>query len=327
MKILVYGAGAVGSYFGGFLAKAGHEVSLLGRPLHIDVIRERGLEITGTMGEHQIRNFKLFTDVGAIQESPDLILLTVKPKDTENCAGEISECGIRSAEGGMPPILSIQNGLGNLEILSKYLPAFELLAGRLITSISIEPGKIKVGASADDFLIGAVGAYSNTPLPQELQRVEKLAEMFTKAGIKSRAVKDIQKYLWSKMVFNTSLNGLASLLEVTYGELLQSDETKEIIRNLVLEIYTVAEKKGISLEPETPQSHLQLLFDKLMPTFNNHRPSLFRAIQAGKKTDIDFLNGAISRFGMERGIKTPVNDAIANLIKAKEKFYSRNSKV
>ncbi|MCH7761610.1 ketopantoate reductase family protein [candidate division TA06 bacterium] len=329
MNILIYGAGAVGSFFGGFLAKAGHRVSLLGRPWHLDRVREKGLQMTGSMGEYHIRDFSLYTRVEEIQELPELILLTVKPKDTETCAKEMSkflkssfpslvkgekkgDSALRTPNSafGMPPILSIQNGLGNLEILSQYFSTSQLLAGRLITSVSISPGVVTVGASADDLLIGEVSQEKG------IKRAKGIAALFTGCGIQSRAVRDIQKYLWSKMVFNTSLNGLASILEVTYGELLQSEETKEIIQKTVSEVYQVAKKKGIALEPKTVRSHLQLLFTKLMPTFNNHRPSMLLAIEAGKKTDIDFLNGAISRFGMEEGVGTPINDAIAQFLES-----------
>ena len=376
MKIVVYGAGAVGSFFGGFLAKAGHRVSLLGRSWHLDVVRRKGLRITGSMGEFLIRDLKLYTNVKAIYNSPiqmgnhgalapplqsknfDLVLLTVKPKDTEICAKEIAEllkspipplvkgvkkrALVKGEKKEMTPILTIQNGLGNLEILSKYILPSQLLAGRLITSVSIEPGKITVGATADDFLIGEVYPLSLPltkgenkrglfplkrvvipPKKRGLKRAKEIARVLTDAGIKTREVKDIQKYLWSKMVFNTSLNGLASLLEVTYGDLLKSAESKELIRKTVGEIYNVAEKKGIALDPPSVRSHIRLLFDKLIPTFNSHIPSMLRAIREGKRTDIDFLNGAISRFGMELDVKTPINDMITHLIKAKEGLRRR----
>ena len=309
MKILVFGAGAIGSVFGGFLSMR-NRVSLLGRPWHIGEIRRDGLRIKGIWGQHLFKDFGLYTDVSELvkeKDAFDIILLTVKAKDTTMAAKEIKKVARKNSV-----IISLQNGLGNVETLLRHFPAGKILAGRVIFGAEITPGTVNVSVCAGDVLIGEISK------KRDIARAEKIAEEFTRCGIRSRAVKDIVKHIWLKVIYNCALNGLAALLDVPYGKLLLTKETKDLMKDVVGEIYRIARKKKINLNPKTPGGYVRLLFNKLIPLTSAHHPSTLQMIKMGKRTEIDYLNGAIGKLGRKLNVKTPVNDMITKLIKAKE---------
>ena len=273
MKILVFGAGAIGSVIGGFLAKAGEEVFLLGRTQHAEMIKVRGLQITGIWGEHKIDNIPTYSNSAELKEKYedyfDLIILTVKSYDTIAAMADI-----RNIAGISTYILSLQNGLGNLEAIAKVAGEEQVLGGRVIFGAQItSPGVVKVTVSADDILIGR---YSQKTPHED---VEKIANAFNIAGLKTRVAEDVQKAIWGKVVYNCALNPLASLLNVTYGELLETVYTKDIIRRIVAEVYAVAEMKGIAIDPPTKDEYLKLLFNKLVPLTSSHHPSMLQDIE------------------------------------------------
>ncbi len=313
MNILVYGAGAIGSVIGGFLAKAGHEVSFLGRPWHMEKIRSDGLFITGIWGEHLIKDLNVYTDVSQLKnKSFDLIILTVKSYDTESAAREI-----KNMFKPHTVVVHLQNGLGNAETLLKYIPEDKLITGIVIFGAEIvEPGKVKVTVSADKTVLGSIGNVSES-------KVKEIAEIFNQAGIPARATNEIEKYLWAKVLYNCALNPLASLLEVPYGVLAENPNTRKIMDQIIEEIYEVGKRMGVKFEPETAEEYKQLFYSRLIPLTAEHHASMLQDIKKGRRTEIDALCGAISRYGEELGIPTPANTLITHLIKAKESI-SRN---
>ena len=309
MKILVFGAGAVGSAFGGFLSRF-HEVTLLGRPWHLHAIRQRGLQVEGLWGKHRFLNLKLATDARLLfrsQPSFDLILLTVKSYDTEPSA--------RFLRGRVHPqtaLLSIQNGIGNIETLQRYLPAKQILAARVIFGVELWPGKIKITVSADETRLG------ETTTQQITSRVKNLAQIFSKAGVPTRAAKDIQKYLWAKLIYNCALNPLASVLKVHYGALGESSSTRLMMEGVIEEIYRVARQKKIRLEPAAAKSYLRLFYQKLLPRTCGHHPSMLQDLERGRRTEIEALNGAVVRLGKSLSTATPFNELLTELIRSRE---------
>jgi len=315
MNILIYGAGAIGSVIGGFLAKAGHRVSFLGRAWHMEKIRRDGLLITGIWGEHLIKELDVYTDVSQLKnKSFDLIILTVKSYDTESAAKEI-----KNLLKLHTVVVHLQNGLGNAETLLKYIPEDRLITGRVIFGAEIEePGKVKVTVSADETVLGSIG---NVPE----SKVKEIAEIFNKAGIPTRTTNEIEKYLWAKVLYNCALNPLASLLEVPYGVLAENPNTRKIMDQIIEEIYEVGKRMGVKFEPETAEEYKQLFYSRLIPLTAEHHASMLQDIKKGRRTEIDALCGAISRYGEELGILTPANALITHLIKAKESI-SRNQR-
>ena len=309
MNILVFGAGAVGSLLGGLVARMGHNVSLVGRAAHLDIVERQGLHITGLWGEYRIRTFDVYRAVSEIPETKrdfDLILCTVKAFDTEAAVEAFAPLvGPRTA------VLSFQNGLGNVEAITRRIHPDRFLAGRIITGVELEPGTVRVTVSADDLVVGALEGAKPVLRPEDAVRLLKLAR------IPARAVPDILTHIWSKAIYNCALNGLCSARQIPYGRILETEEGRKALEAVVNECYAVASKKGIALNPPDAAGYYRLLVDKLIPVTATHYPSMLRDLQRSKPTEIDALNGAIARMGKEFGVSTPQNEEIIRLVTAK----------
>ena len=314
MEILVFGAGAIGSVFGGFLSRK-HNVTLLGRPWHLQEVKRLGLQVNGIWGSHTFTRFELSSEAKPLRshKTPyDLILCTVTANETAAAAKEIKRIAKDHAT-----VLSIQNGYGNIEALAKEVPIAQLMAACAIFGAELTPGIATVTVCADDVLVGEAGK------TKSIERAEAIAAAFAECGIKTHATPDIKRHLWGKLIYNCALNGLATLLDIPYGKLLLTPETKELMKAIVDEIYAIAKKKKIELDPTTPQGYVQRLFKKLIPVTSAHYPSMLQRIRHGHRTEIDYLNGAIAALGKKHKVPTPINEHVAMLVKAKERLNFR----
>ena len=310
MKILIFGAGAVGSLLGAFLARMGNDVSLVGRAWHLDAIEKGGLHVTGLWGEFRTKGMDLYrsaSDVPAAKRGFDLVIFTVKSFDTDTALEELMPL-----VGPETTLLSFQNGLGNIERITRRVSADRFLAGRIITGVQIEPGHVHVTVSADDLVIGA--------LPGANPRFsgEAAAHTFRLARVPARGVGDIREQIWSKAVYNCALNGPCSLLQVPYGKMLDSAETRAQMERIVAECYRAAAAEGIALDPPDAVSYTKLLFGTLIPRTAGHYPSMLDDLRRGRRTEIDALNGAIARIATAHGFEAPENARIARLVREKE---------
>lgn len=315
MKFLIYGAGATGCVFGGFLAKAGEEVVLLGRPAHIETIKSKGLDISGIWGIHKITGLSGYTNSLDLKQahntSFDVVILTVRAYDTVAAMADI-----RNIINENTYVLSMQNGLGNVEIISRAIGDDQTLGGRAILGAEFTSShEVKVSVSADDVVVGRLTP--KTPL----QKVEELANLFTLSGIKTLCSDEIHKYIWGKVIYNCALNALGSVLNASYGELIDNEYTRDIMRRVIAEIYAVALKKGVELEHKTKEDQIKVLFNRLIPLTSIYKPSMIHDIEQFKKTEIDHLNGAIVQMGRDLGLPCPANQLLTELIKFKEKRH------
>lgn len=311
MNVLVMGAGAVGSVFGGFLAKAGHRVSLIGRAPHMATIRDQGLRIQGIWGEHLVTNLSTFTSASETsREDWDLVLITTKSYDTEQAVRQILPLLFEKTL-----VLSIQNGLGNVETIAQVVGMRRTVGGRVIFGVeTIGPGRVEVTVYADKVMLGGLkGGVDHI-------RVEEIASAFTQAGIPTEATTDIEKFIWGKLLYSCCLNPLSALLEVAYGELGQHVETRAIMTLAIEEIFAVAQGKGVALAWNSPSEYRKLLLEQLIPDTYSHHASMLQDVRRGKRTEIDSLNGAVVRLGEEVGLQTPVNRMLTQLIKVKEQI-------
>lgn len=312
MKIIVLGAGSIGSVFGGFLARAGHDVTLIGRNAHIQAIRNNGLLIDGIWGSYKVLNLHGYTSFSELEydakEKYDLALLTVKSYDTETVLKEFIHY-----TGDPPPVVSLQNGLGNIEKVESSVGREKTIGGRVIFGVEfINPGHVTVTVAADKTYIGGLHGGANRDF------IRKAACIFNEAGIPAEETDTIHKFIWGKVLYNCALNPLATLLDVHYGKLLSCDMTKKIMEHIIREIFTVAHAMDITLEWNNPETYTTLLFEELIPKTFEHHPSMLQDIRRCKKTEIDALNGAVVNLGKQSGIDTPFNWTITELIKAKE---------
>ena len=307
MKILIFGAGGVGSVVGGFLTRTGHDVSLLGRAWHLDAVDKQGLVITGIWGDYRIKameSYRCVEDLPKNASSYDLIILTVKSYDTENALRELMPL-----LSDKTMLLSLQNGLGNIEtILKSGVKSENFLVGRVIFGVETTPGVVKVTVNADAVRIGE--------LPQLRTSVSafQIARAFSAAKIPTEAVPDILTFIWAKVIYNCALNGLCTIREIPYGKILENDDTREAMERIIHECYAVGQKKSVTLDPATAEQFIELMVQRLIPSTAPHFPSMLQDIKRGKRTEIEALNGAICRYGQELGIPTPENEKIVSQI-------------
>lgn len=317
MKVLIVGAGALGSVFGCLLKDKGHEVGLLEPSSRLDDVRALGLRVSGLFGEHECSGFALYAshlDVPAGYY--DLVLITVKSFHTQAAAKQIAP---RVAENAI--IVSLQNGLGNYEAIRDEIGERRVLAGRVIFGARMaDRAHAEVTVYAEPVMIGSPVDAVDTA------RIDEIAHAFSDAGIPTQATAEITKFIWSKMLYNCSLNPLSALLNVPYGRLLESESTQNLMRRMIEEMFAVARAKGIELFWNEPEDYIKLLFGKLVPDTAAHFASMAQDLQAGRRTEIEALNGAIVRLGEEGGVECPVNAALSELVRAAEplsKFLRR----
>lgn len=313
MKILIMGAGAVGSVFGGFLARLGHEVVLVGRKPHMEAIAKHKLEIMGIWGSHGISSVLALTHPpAASMGSYDVIFIAVKSYNTYEATQAILHL-----IGPETLIISIQNGLNNYETIASLVEEKKIMLARVIFGTElIKPGTANVTVYAEEVQIGH---------PQNrisFEKISEIAHLLTQAGIPTCPTREILKYVWDKVLYNCALNPLSALLDCTYGELL-TPSLQETMKTIVLEIYQVAHKKKIRLFREKAESYIDELFKNLIPSTAIHRSSMLQDLKKGKKTEIDALNGAVVKMAHENLISVPVNETLTALIKAKETLKSK----
>jgi len=291
---------------GGFWARMGHEVTLLGRPWHLDTVKKQGLTITGIWGDYRIKALDVCTDIESLRASGevfDLIILTVKSPDTTAAVRELA-----TLMGENTMLLSLQNGLGNIETVLEHVKPEQFLVGRVIFGVELEPGVARVTVTADDIVIG--------PAPGAKPRVtaEQIAHTFALARIPTRPVADVLPFIWSKVIYNCALNGICTLREMPYGQILENAETKNEMAQVVRECYAVAAKMNLALDPPDAEAYLELLVGSLIPKTASHFPSMLQDLRKGKRTDIEALNGAILRLGRGAGVPTPANERITQQV-------------
>lgn len=309
MRVLVMGAGAMGSAVGGFLAKAGHAVTLVGRPAHIEAIARQGLRITGIWGGHHVSNLATATAAAAFKPGDfDLILITVKSYDTRTAVAAIAPL-----VDSHTLVCSYQNGLGNAEIIAEAVGWHRTVGARAIYGVWLpEPGTAEITVIANPT---ALGVY--TP-DAPADRVRGIAEAMNASGVPTVYTDRIATVLWGKVAYNCALNPLSALLDVPYGALLDTEHTRAIMRDVVHELYAVGRAMNVNLDPGAPEAYVTLLFEELIPPTAKHYASMREDFRLKRRTEIDALNGAICRYAGAQGIVCPANTLLTRLVHARE---------
>jgi 2-dehydropantoate 2-reductase len=300
MRYLIMGTGALGTIFGGLLRQAGQSVDFIGRGEHFDVLCRQGLAIDGIWGTRHS---------GPVTVSPedpgrpyDVILLCVKSFDTEAACRQVK--GL-VAPGGL--VISIQNGLGNLEIISRECGPAAAVGARVIFGAKISrPGLATVTVYADKVLLGM------QPAQPQLHQV---AAHLNQAGIPTAVVDNINTHIWEKALYNCALNPLGAILRVTYGELAASGHTRDLMAAIIAEMYEVAACMRIPLHHATAAAYFQHFLERLVPPTAAHHPSMLQDLQQGRRTEIEALNGAICRYAVQLHLAAPTNDTVCRLIR------------
>lgn len=309
MRIAVVGAGAMGSAYGGRLAEAGHEVWLVDVwREHVDALNERGLRVEGVGGERAIR-VKATTDpadVGVV----DLVMIAVKSWATESAA--------RSAAPLLGPstmVLTVQNGLGNVPLIAAAVGAERVVGGIALESGAIRgPGHLAHTSSNQTQIADLAGG--RTP------RVERLAETFNAAGIRTVVGENLDTVIWGKLLLNVTNNALTAVTGLCIGELPEYEGTAFLMERIILEAAAVAAALGVRLPYPDPVARVR----ENCREVGMAKSSMLQDLEHGRRTEIDFMNGAIVREGEKVGVPTPYNLTMTQLVKALEQSGVRRGK-
>lgn len=313
MKFLIYGAGAIGCFQGGFLAHAGHPVTLFGRRQRMAEIRGHGLRVDGIFGSVHIPDIPVSWEISQISEQTfDVILFCVKAFDTENSLEDLS----RLVKPGTL-VVSLQNGLGNVEQIVSRIGAEHTVAGRIITGVFMpQPGHARVTVTADATRIGPVAGGPS------MERVEEVAKILSNAGLPTVAAPDVFKFIWAKVLYNSALNPLSAILSATYGELGENPHTRRVMDAVIDEGFTAASLEGVPLFRQHPDEYRKIFYENEIPLTSAHRSSMLQSIEKGQRTEIDSLNGALVAIGRRHSVDLPVNATLTRIIKAKESILT-----
>jgi len=308
LRVVVAGAGAVGSVVGGLVAARGHDVLLVGRDPHMAAVDRDGLHVTGLFGDRTSRP-RTATDLTRADAPADVVLVSVKSHGTADVARTLG--GWRHAP---PLVVSLQNGLGNVETLAAALGASRVLGARVIFGALVpEPGRAHVTVNARPVAIGPL-----RPDAALRAHADRVAALFADAAIPAEALDSVEALLWEKALYNCGLNPLGALHGLTYGEVVGSPELRPVLDAAIDEGFAVARASGIALPWPDAAGFRAYFHATLVPPTAAHRSSMRQDLEAGRRTEVDAIGGAIVRAGARTGIPTPVNSRLVAAIHAAE---------
>jgi 2-dehydropantoate 2-reductase len=301
VRVCVVGCGAVGSLFAANLAQL-EEVEVWAYDVsqeHVDAIAGDGLRLTGA-GD-VVGDVRATTDADALPPC-DFGLVATKAMHTESAIAATAH----AFAGGA--VATVQNGVGNEEVIARYVE-------RVIRGTTFPAGKIVAPGVVQWDVKGDTTLGPFEPSPAPLEEIERLADACTRAGMPTRAVEDARPAQWRKVIFNAATNPIGALTGLTHGRVCERPDLRALVSALVDEGKAVAAAQGIALDAD-PEA---LIDHAARPNVAyDHKASMLQDVEARRPTEIDFLNGGISRFGRELGVPTPLNDAVTQLVKALE---------
>jgi 2-dehydropantoate 2-reductase len=305
VRVAVLGAGAVGCFFGGMLARAGHRVTLIGRPLHVDAFRESGLHFEG-LGFDEHVPVEASTDPAAVRGAR-LVLFCVKSTDTEQAAAQIAPHLDADAV-----VVNLQNGVDNTERIQAKVSQPVVPAVVYVATEMKGPGHLKHHGRGD-LVIGSLNRSSSN------ESNEQIKAWFETAGVPVTISDNVAGELWAKLVVNCAYNALSAIAQLPYGQLIEGPGIRDVMRDVVEETLAVAKASGVTMAPDTLARTYGIA--AAMPT---QYSSTAQDLARGKPTEIDHLNGYVVRRGAALGVPTPANRALHALVKLLE-AGSRNS--
>jgi 2-dehydropantoate 2-reductase len=294
LKVAVMGAGAVGCYYGGMLARAGHEVVLIARPQHVEAIRHAGLHMqTTTFDEHV--QLQASTDAGAALGA-GLVLFCVKSNDSEAAGAQL-----RPHLSPDALVLCLQNGVDNADRLRTVLPPWQVAAAVVyVASEMAGPGHVRHHGRGE--LV--IEPSSASPAA---------ARALMSAGVPTEISDNVRGALWLKLIINCAFNAVSAVSQRPYGEMVQAPGIAEVMGEVVDECLAVAQGEGVSV---TGDAHASVR--EIAQTMPGQYSSTAQDLARGKKTEIDYLNGLVVRRGDALGIPTPANRVLWALVKLLE---------
>ena len=297
MKIAIVGTGGVGGYFGGKLARSGHDVIFVARGTHLQAIKTNGLQVKSINGDFVVKQAKVTDNIKDIGTA-ELIILGVKAWQVKEIAGNLNEIIDNDTL-----VLPLQNGVLAAEELAGEINPDHILGGlcRIMSKID-SPGVINHFGIEPAIVFGELNKVRTL-------RVEKIRELLDQAGIKGTISNDIHADLWRKFIA-ICVGGLLAVTRSDYGTVRMIKETRTLMYDLLKEIYMISQKAGINVEPE--------YVDKTMSVIDSFpydsSSSMARDIWEGKPSELDYQNGTAVKLGEKYGVDTPINRFIYSCI-------------
>jgi 2-dehydropantoate 2-reductase len=308
MKIVIVGPGAIGCLFAAYLAKSKEEVWLLDKNKERAAkINESGISLEGESGSWQIKvkTSSCPQDIG----KADLILICVKSFHTKATIEQIKPLLTEETK-----ILTLQNGIGNVEIISELAGEEKVIAGVTNEGATlIDTGKIR-HAGRGETIIGTIDG--KTPV-----QMRAIREIFNKVGLECKMSRDIKSLLWSKLIINVGINALSAITRLPNGKLIEYEGTRRILRDAVTEASRIAKRKRIKLIFDDPLAKAEAVCESTQNNFS----SMLQDVLRKKRTEVDFINGVIVRLGQELGIDVPTNKFLLDLVKTIESSYTQSA--
>ena len=312
MKICVLGAGALGCAIGGVLTEAGHEVWLINRnTAQVEAMSQRGLVLRSDGLDRTVRVRVVTTaaGVGPASGPADLLIVLVKSFHTAEA--------MHSALGLLGPetvVLSLQNGLGHVDILAGIVGGERVLAGKTYAGgTQLAPGYVEAGTRGKRTLIGE-------PAGGLSARATAIAGAFSAAGLDTTVSDNIMGVAWDKLLINVATGALSAITRLTYGGLFSVPEVEACALAAVAEAMAVARASGVTLSIDNPAQAWHMASAGLPYEF---KASMLQSLEKGSVTEVDYINGAVVRQGALCGVPTPVNQTLVAAIKGIEKNLLR----
>ena len=293
MKVAVMGAGAVGCYFGAMLARAGHAVTLIGRPQHVEAVNRRGLYLDSKSFQEHVP-MSASTDAAVVAGS-DVVLFCVKSSDTEAAGRQIAP-----HLGDKTVLLTLQNGVDNAERLQAALPQEVIPAVVYVATEMAGAGHVKHHGRGD-LVIGASASS------------EAIAAQLIAAGVPVTVSDNANGELWVKLIVNCAYNAISAISRMPYGQMVEGDGVPAVMDDVVMECLAVAKAAGV-IVPGDVRVSVPGIAGAMKEQFSSTAQDLMR----GKPTEIDHLNGYVVRKGAALGVPTPVNRVLHSLVKLLE---------
>ena len=294
MKILIMGTGGVGGYYGGLLAQQGNEVTFISRGAYLYAIRHEGLKVKSVHGDFTVFPANATEDPAKV-EPVDLILFCVKTYNTDEAAE-----AIRPVVGPQTIVLSLQNGIDAAERIGKIVGMEHVIGGATWLSSAVEaPGVIKQISQFRRIAFGELGGGRS-------ERIQRLYDVLNQTGITVEISEDIQKVLWTKLVFITAVSSLGSLTRLPMGDYRSIHETRHLLSSLMQEVESLARAQRVDLDGDVVQKWLEFI-DNSAPHI---KPSMQLDVESGHRTELESMIGVVGRKGRELGVPTPAADFV-----------------
>ena len=304
-RIAVLGAGAVGCYFGGMLARAGAPVTLIGRPAHVAALTRHGLFFEGLHFQEHIP-VSASTRVSAVHDA-EMVLFCVKTLDTEEAAKSLAP---HLAPGAV--LISLQNGVDNVERIRSAAKIAAFPAVVYVAAAMTAPGRVK-HSGRGDLILGDLPGRAEEDGRRQAQ-LERVASLFERAGVPCRVSDNVEGELWAKMIINCAYNAISALGRARYHRAGGNPWTRQVMIKVVEEALAVARAAGVRL----PDINMVETALEISESMANATSSTAQDLARGKRTEIDSLNGYLVRRGAELSVATPVNQTLHALVKLLE---------